>query len=455
MKDVKWWRGAAALLLVLTMVAGACSSRDDDETSSGGGDDSSSDEGGSSGDSDSEQVDYANPEDCTSYDGTQGVSDAEILIGNSLPQSGLYSVFDQVRIGIQGYFNYKNANGGIEGRDLVLKSLDDAYLPERTRQNVETLVGTEGVFAMVGNVGTENNQQAQQYLEEQGLCVPNLAVSTGYPGFGDPEQDPWIINGLPNYALESIAFADYLKANSPSAKVAILSQNDSFGEAYVTAFESAIEGTDITVVAKETFDPKTETNPQGQVTTLSGSGADALLLGVTSLPCPNALKSVKDSGWAPLTYVTLTCSSKVLMDVAADAAEGTISTRATYDPADPASQTETAVVDFKEQGAAAGLSPEDLEELNVAAGWNAGAYLAQLLEASPELDRAAVMNTAWYQKDVTFGLFLDGLTWNTDGQNDPFGITQLQFVKRTGGQWVPEGELVDYTDQLREVMGNK
>jgi branched-chain amino acid transport system substrate-binding protein len=452
MKDVKWWRGAAALLLVLTMVAGACSSRSDEDTSSGGGDDSSSDEGSSDGDS--EEVQYASAEDCTTYEGTQGVTDAEILIGNSLPQSGLYSVFDQVRKGIQGYFDYKNSEGGVEGRDLVLKSLDDAYLPERTRQNVETLVGTEGVFAMVGNVGTENNQQAQQYLEEQGLCVPNLAVSSGFPGFGDPEQDPWIINGLPNYALESIAFADYLKENAPSAKVAILSQNDSFGESYVTAFEKAIEGTDITVVGNETFDPKTETNPQGQVTTLSGSGADTLLLGVTSLPCPNALKSVKDSGWAPLTYVTLTCSSKVLMDVAADAAEGTLSTRATYDPADPSSQSEAAVVAFKEQGAAAGLSPADLDELNVAAGWNAGAYLAQLLEASPELDRASVMNTAWYQKDVTYGLFLDGLTWNTNGQEDPFGITQLQFVKRTGGQWVPEGELVDYSEQLRSVMGD-
>jgi branched-chain amino acid transport system substrate-binding protein len=152
------------------------------------------------------------------------------------------------------------------------------------------------VFALLGMVGTENNLQASQFLAEQGLCVPNLAVATGYPGFGDPATDPWIINGLPNYALESIAFADYLAQNQPDAKVAILAQNDAFGESYVTAFKSAIEGTDITIVDEQTFDPKTETNPQGQVTTLASSGADALLLGVTSLPCPNALKAVKD--WA-------------------------------------------------------------------------------------------------------------------------------------------------------------
>ncbi len=210
------------------------------------------------------------------------------------------------------------------------------------------------------------------------------------------------------------------------------------------AFKTAIEGTDITIVGEQTFDPKTETNPQGQVTTLASSGADALLLGVTSLPCPNALKAIQSSGWTPLTYVTLTCSSKVLMDIAGDAAEGTLSSRATYDPADPASADQSSVVEFKEQGAAAaGLSAEDLDDLNVATGWTFGAYLVQLLEAAPELDRAKVMNTAWVQSDVTFGMNLDGLEWTTDGAADPFGYNQLQFMTRTSGTWVPEGDLVE------------
>lgn len=440
------WKSLAALLLALTMVAAACGGRD--EGSDGG------DDGGSGGsDSTEETTDLADPAQCENYDGTQGVTDDKILIGNSLPQSGLFSVFDKVRVGIEAYFSYANSEGGIDGRDLELKSLDDQYLPERTRTNVETLVNTDGVFALLGMVGTENNVQASQFLAEQGLCVPNLAVATGFPGFGDPAADPWIINGLPNYALESIAFADYLSKNKPEAKVAILAQNDSFGESYVEAFKKAIEGTDITLVDEQTFDPKTETNPQGQVTTLASSGADALLLGVTSLPCPNALKAVKDSGWAPLTYVTLTCSSKVLMDVAGDASEGTISTRATYDPSDPASASEAPVVEFKEQGAAAGLTEADINDLNVSAGWGFGAYLVQLLKASPELERASVMNTAWFQKDVSYGLQLEGLSWNTDGEKDPFGINQLQFITRAGGQWVPEGEVVDYSTQLEAQLG--
>ena len=442
------WKALLALLLATTMVAAACGGRDDD---------SGSDDGGS-GDGDSTEEaseQLADPALCEEYNGSQGVTDDRILIGNSLPQSGIFSVFDKVRVGIEGYFEYANSQGGVQDRQLELVSLDDQYLPERTRANVETLVNDEGVFAMLGNVGTENNEQAQLALEEAGQCVPNLSVATGFPGFGDPERDPWIINGLPNYALESIAFAEYLKENQPDATVAILAQNDSFGDSYVEAFEQAIEGTDITIVdgGVQTFDPKTQDNPQGQVTTLAATGADALLLGVTSIPCPNALSSVRDSGWDPITYVTLTCSSKVLMTLAGDAAEGTISTRATYDPGDPASAEEPSVAEFKEQGAAAGISAEDLDDLNVAAGWNFGAYLVQLLEASPELDRAEVMNTAWNQDGVTFGMNLEGLEWTTDGATDPFGINQLQFINRTNGEWVPEGELVDYTEQLEAQIG--
>jgi hypothetical protein len=112
------------------------------------------------------------------------------------------------------------------------------------------------------------------------------------------------------------------------------------------------------------------------------------------------------------------------------------------------------VVEFKEQGAIAGLSETDLNDLNVAAGWGFAAYLVQLLKASPELERAAVMNTAWNQQDVSYGLQLEGLTWATDGAADPFGINQLQFVNRTGGVWVPEGDLVDYSSELEAQLGN-
>jgi len=430
---------------VVALLAAACGGREESGGGSGGGDSTTTTPAAT-------QV--ANPADCPNYAGTTGADGATIKIGQTLPQSGTFKVFEKVKVGITAYFGFANAGGGVQSKQLELISLDDAYLPERSRANAETLTQTDGVFALLGNVGTENNKQIQQYFAETQQCVPNLGVATGFPGFGDPTNDPWIINGLPNYGLESVAFVDYLKQNQPQAKVALLSQNDSFGESYVSAFKKAIEGTEITVVGEQTFDPRSESNPQGQVTSLASSGADALLLGVTSVPCPTALKSIKDSGWKPVSlYVTLTCSSKILMDIAGDAAEGTISTRATYDPSDPGSASEPSVQEFRTEGPKYGLAPADLDDLNVAAGWNLGAYLVQLLKASPELDRAAVMNTAYSQSGVNFGMNLEGIEWTTNGAEDPFGYEQLQFVTRTGGKWVPQGELTNYSGQLADQGG--
>ena len=60
-------------------------------------------------------------------------------------------------------------------------------------------------------------------------CIPNLFVATGSQLWGDQEAYPWLIGSIPSYATEAAVFADYLKANKPDAKVAILAQNDDFG----------------------------------------------------------------------------------------------------------------------------------------------------------------------------------------------------------------------------------
>ena len=91
-------------------------------------------------------------------------------------------------------------------------------------------------------------------------------------------QYPWMIGSIPSYAPEAAIFADYLKENKPDAKVAILAQNDDFGEAYVVAFKKAIEGTDITVVAEQKYkisQPRREVAGHHH----GRSGADTVVLG--------------------------------------------------------------------------------------------------------------------------------------------------------------------------------
>ena len=69
------------------------------------------------------------PED---YDPTQGITDTEIRLGTSLPQSGPLAGFGLLADGLQSYLQYVNEElGGIDGRQVVVDATDDAYEPSR------------------------------------------------------------------------------------------------------------------------------------------------------------------------------------------------------------------------------------------------------------------------------------------------------------------------------------
>lgn len=96
----------------------------------------------------------------------QGVTDDKILVGTSGPQTGPVAIYDNVRKGIQSYFNYVNENGGINGRQIELIAYDDEYQPAKTLQNMQRLIGEEKVFALVAPIGTANINAAQSVLVE-------------------------------------------------------------------------------------------------------------------------------------------------------------------------------------------------------------------------------------------------------------------------------------------------
>ena len=53
------------------------------------------------------------------------------------------------------------------------------------------------------------------------------------------------------------------------------------------------------------------------------------------LACPAALTAAQKAGWHPITYMSGTCVSKVLLGAAKSAANGILSVTPLLDPADP------------------------------------------------------------------------------------------------------------------------
>jgi branched-chain amino acid transport system substrate-binding protein len=448
----------AAVGTALALVLVACGGRDDNASTGGGGTATTAGTGG--GEEAALSIDTA---DCESYDGTQGVTDTSIKIGTSLPLSGPYATaFAAINKGYKAYFDYvNNEKGGVQGRKIELVSLDDEYNAGNTKANVDKLVADEKVFALFNIVGTANNLAFRDdYNAVESLCVPNLFVATGSEQWGETEEYPWLIGSIPSYATEAAVFVDYLEATNPQAKVALLYQNDDFGEGYRKALQKAVEGTGITIVDEESFN-SSDQDPTPQITALSSSGADTAFIGITGLPCATAMKAVAGIGnWKPLTYISQTCTSQIILNVATDSGanpgvvDGVLSTGYVMDPADPEFDDDPGMVEYKRIARAQGLSDAEINNGYTAYGWTMGQLLEATLNQAPSLDRKTVMETAYSLQDLDLPLLRTPIVVNTAGAADPFPIESLYVIKYDSatGRWVEQGEVIDLEGRTSEFI---
>lgn len=83
-----------------------------------------------------------------------GVTDSEITIGQTMPNSGPLSAFSTMGKAQLAYFKMINEQGGVNGRKIILLSLDDGYSPPKTVEQTRRLVESENVLLMFSSFGS-------------------------------------------------------------------------------------------------------------------------------------------------------------------------------------------------------------------------------------------------------------------------------------------------------------
>lgn len=161
-----------------------------------------------------------------------GVTATEIHVGSISTLTGtLASNFESLVPGVQAYFSYINAKGGVSGRKLVLtNSLDDGGNPSQFNQLAQTLINQDHVFAVVGvataffspNIFQENGVPTYGYdVTGNWSGAPNLFAAGGSvqcTKCGEPEFNWWVHKVQPtnaNVGLLALGFAS--SANSCKA----------------------------------------------------------------------------------------------------------------------------------------------------------------------------------------------------------------------------------------------
>src|ERR1700694_4503251 len=112
-----------------------------------------------------------------------GITSTEILLGNTNALSGPAAPYGTISNAENAYFTYiNNTQGGVNGRKITFKILDDAYVPANAVTLTKQLVEQDKVFAIFSGLGTENQLAVRDYMNAN--KVPQLYVTTGATTFG-------------------------------------------------------------------------------------------------------------------------------------------------------------------------------------------------------------------------------------------------------------------------------
>ncbi len=208
---------------------------------------------------------------------TTGVTATTIKLGISSPKTGSAGlVYGKVPGAMKAYFDYINANGGVNGRKITLVSYDDKYVPTLAATQTTKLVLNDKVFALVGALGTATHSKAYTAAALAKNNVPDLFVNTGFSGFANKAKYPTTFAILPSYAMEAKIMAKFIKDNPTLAPQAsfLIAQDDEFGIDGVGGFKTA----------GHTFTAAPTLYPQGGLTAALAEGALTKLSAVPGKP---------------------------------------------------------------------------------------------------------------------------------------------------------------------------
>jgi branched-chain amino acid transport system substrate-binding protein len=180
-------------------------------------------------------------------------SNNAIVLGQSAPLTGPSAQLGiQFREGAKLYFNQVNAKGGINGRTIDLRTLDDGYEPEKTAANTKKFL-SEDVFALFGYIGTPTSLAALPLATE--AKTPFFAPFTGAQSLREP-FNRYAIHVRASYFDETAAIVKQAAAVGIK-KFSVFYQNDAYGKAGLEGVERALKTINLPMASTGTFERNT------------------------------------------------------------------------------------------------------------------------------------------------------------------------------------------------------
>jgi ABC-type branched-subunit amino acid transport system substrate-binding protein len=329
-----------------------------------------------------------------------GITNDTIIVGQSAAFSGPAAELGrEMREGALTYFNFINAQGGVNGRKIQLISLDDGYEPDKAQQNTTRLLDQDKVFALFGYVGTPTSYAVLPKVAS--AKVPFFGAFTGAEGLRHP-VNPYVFNIRAGYNDETERLVAWLTSQDKN-RIAVFYQNDSYGKAGLAGVQKAIEKRGLKIVASDTVE-RNSADVDHAVKTIIAAAPDAVIMISAYHSCAAFIKQAKQiaSGKInPIEYLNVSfVGSKALAAALGDDAHGVLVSQVMPYPWGPFSPV---VVEFRER--LASYNPKGAVSFNNLEGYIAAKVFVEGLEkAGRNITRAGFIN-ALESTDVDVGGF--------------------------------------------------
>lgn len=248
----------------------------------------------------------------------KGVFAKSILFGQSAAFSGpAQDLGKNMRLGINVAFAEVNAKGGVHGRRLELKSLDDAYEPEAAIANTAKLANEENVFALIGAVGTPTSRSAVPVAAAAG--VPYVAPFTGAEFLRSAKLRN-VINLRASYYQETEEMVRRLIADRGIDRIAVLYQDDTFGRAGYRGVLQALQRRGLKPVGTGVY-PRNTTAVKTALLDLRSADPGAVVLVGAYRPVAAFIAWARHIGFNPVFFtISFVGSNALLRELGSDGA---------------------------------------------------------------------------------------------------------------------------------------
>lgn len=205
----------------------------------------------------------------------RGVTDTEVLVGQTGPQTGPAAPWGAVARGTGLFFKGLNDEGGIHGRKIKYFLRDDSYQPAKTKAFGKEFVEQIGIFSVVGCVGVACGMTVRDYYSENKVLMVSFGCS-GVTNWIKP-FNKHIFPIYPLYVDEAFALTRYFHEKMKFTKIAMFYQNDDYGKQGLEGVEGYVKAKNLQLVATVSAEV-TDRDLSSHALKLKNSGAQVVIM---------------------------------------------------------------------------------------------------------------------------------------------------------------------------------